>query len=555
MFGSVFVDNEKANKSIDDTDKKGKGLGGTLSSMIGTAAKVGAGIVAGVSIAGGAMIGLATKAGNAADRLLDLNSITGMSTDEIQRWERVTKVAGVSTDAMTNASQKLTKSLDTIINSGGKGAESLNKLGLSADQVSKMNADERMDAIAKALAGVEDKTERAKLGTDLLGGAWKDIAPIVDLGAEAMDKAKASANIISEEDLKKANDFRISMDVMKDRVSYLAMELGIKLIPVAQKLFDWVEDHMPQIEKAFDVAFKVIETVVTVAAEVIETYLFPILEFIYAWMEEHLPEIQAFFQSVFDAVSGIIQAFVEIALKFWNTFGDDIIKIASTTFETAKRVIESALKIVQGLINLFSGLLTGDWSRMGDGLKQIWQGLWDGIRTIVSGAWGNLSTAFSSLFSAIRGWFTGLASDAYNWGRNMISGFVDGIKSMFSAVSNAVSNVVDKAKDYIGFNSPTKEGEGRHIVEWGENMIEGFMDGIRNAIPDLQLTMANVIPNMDTMVQKPTQINGNTPESIRSGDIIIQNMTVRNDNDIMLIAKELDSLRQMRSRGRGLVTL
>ena len=41
LFGSVFVDNEKANKSIDETDKKGKGLGSTFGAMASKAGKAG----------------------------------------------------------------------------------------------------------------------------------------------------------------------------------------------------------------------------------------------------------------------------------------------------------------------------------------------------------------------------------------------------------------------------------------------------------------------------------------------------------------------------------
>lgn len=555
LFGSVFVDNEKANKSIDDTDKKGKGLSGTLTSMIGTAAKVGAGIVAGVTVAGGAMIGLATKAGNAADRLLDLSDITGMSTGEIQRWEKVTKVAGVSADAMTNASQKLTKSLDTMSNGSGKGAEALTKLGFSYDQIANMNADERMNALTAALAGVEDTTERARIGTDLFGGSWKDIAPIVGMGAEAMAEVKANANIFTEEDLKKANDFRISMDLMRDRVSFLAMDLGIKLIPVAEKFFDWVDKHMPEIEAVFDITFQVIETVVGVAVEVIEAYLIPALQVILEWVKKHLPEIQSFFKKTFDLISNIIKSFIEVVLKFWNVFGDDIIKIISTALNTAKTVFESVLKIIQGILNVFIGLLTGDWGRFAEGLKQIWQGLWTAIEAIVRGAWGMLSTAFSSLKSNIQGWFTGIARDAYNWGRNMISGFVDGIKSMGSAVANAASNTVKAAADYLKFWSPAKKGEGRFITQWGENMIDGFLDGVRNAIPDVEKTFNAVIPNMDMALNPNVVAAGNTSNNNHqySGDIVIQNMTVRNDSDIKRIARELYNLQKNAGRGVGIV--
>ncbi|MDD3741937.1 MAG: hypothetical protein PHH30_11940, partial [Bacteroidales bacterium] len=56
-FGSILVDNEEANKSISATEKKAGGLGSKLGSLIGTAAKVGAGIAVGVGAAGTALFG------------------------------------------------------------------------------------------------------------------------------------------------------------------------------------------------------------------------------------------------------------------------------------------------------------------------------------------------------------------------------------------------------------------------------------------------------------------------------------------------------------------
>ena len=202
-----MVANDKANQSLDDTDERAGKTGKTLGSLIGTAAKVGAGILAGVAVASGAVFGLATQAGNAADRLLDLSSITGMDTDEIQKWERVATVAGVSGDAVTNASQKFTKSIDVMDEKTNKGRAALEKLGFSLEGIENMNADQRMDAMVDALGKIEDPTERARLGTDLFGGSWKEIAPILDIGADRMKKVKDNANIISEEDLKKSNEF------------------------------------------------------------------------------------------------------------------------------------------------------------------------------------------------------------------------------------------------------------------------------------------------------------------------------------------------------------
>jgi hypothetical protein len=450
LFGSILVDNKDAEKSISSTDKKAGGLGETLTKVGGFALKAGA--VAGTAFvaAGGAALGLAKKVGDAADRLLDLNSITGMSTDEIQRWERVTKVAGVSTEAMTNASQKLTKSLDTIINSGGKGAESLSSLGLSIEQISGMNADERMNAIATALSGVDDKTERAKLGTDLLGKSWAEIAPIVDLGAEAMDKAKNSANIISEDDLKKANDFRIKMAEMGDKIAHVGMMLGVKLLPIAEKFFAWVEKAMPYIEKAVDVAFEVI----SVAIETVIVWIEKLIDWGKVWVEENqetVEKIKDGFMRFFEAVKGFFEGFISIVSVLWEQYGEYIVTNISTVFTLVKNIIGGAFNIITDIFSIFAALFKGDWAALWEGVKSLFSNIITLVVDVFGGALDlviNQFKAFGAIFNNIwEGIKTGIAA-AVNF-------IIGKINAMIGSVTSAINTVTSLASKIPGINIPT----------------------------------------------------------------------------------------------------
>ena len=95
----------------------------------------------------------------------------------------------------------------------------------------------------------------------------------------------------------------------------------------------------------------------------------------------------------------------------------------------------------------------------------------------------------------------------------MISGFVDGIKSKISAVTDAVSNVTSAVKGFLGFSSPAKKGEGRHIVNWGANMIDGFLDGVRSQERNAQLAMNNIVGAMQPSSMETIDINGSIARS------------------------------------------
>ena len=67
LFGSIFIDNEEANKSISKTEEKAEGLGSKLGNGIKTAAKWGAAIVGGATAAAGGLMAVATKTAATTD--------------------------------------------------------------------------------------------------------------------------------------------------------------------------------------------------------------------------------------------------------------------------------------------------------------------------------------------------------------------------------------------------------------------------------------------------------------------------------------------------------
>ena len=499
-----MVNNDKANKSLDDTDKRADKTGKTFGSLIATGAKVGAGILAGAAVAGGAMLGLATKAGNAADRLLDLSSITGMTTDEIQKWERVTTVAGVSLDTVTNASQKFTKSLDVMGEESNKGRAALGELGMSLEQVKGMNADQRMDAIVESLGKIEDPTERARLGTDLLGGSWKEIAPILDVGADRLKDVKDNANIISEEDLNKANEFRIKMDTMKEKAGVLGMELGVKLIPVFDKFFAWIEKYIPIIEEKTDLAFKVIgEAIVKVGTAVTKTKEF---------FTDHWEVLAPILAGV--AAGAITFGVITLATKAWT---------AATKLVTAA---QAALSLVMNLspmgkVILLVGLLVA----AGVALYQNW----DTVKEKASDLWFAIKNAFRKGVNGAIGFINNLIKQI-----NKIPG-VDApliARVELRTTDNSKAKTMD---DRLG-NSGYKPGNNAQ----GTDYWRGGLTWVGEEGPEIVRLPrgSQVIPNDKAMAG-----GGIT--------LYIQNLYNNRKQDVEELAQELEMYRQMHSKALG----
>lgn len=235
------------------------------------------------------------------------------------------------------------------------------------------------------------------------------------------------------------------------------------------------------------------ETIFNAVKDIIEQ----VIGYIVPWVQEKLQVLKDFWeqnseqimQAVQNAFS-IIQGIIEFVMPI-------ITAIIKGAWDIIKSVFDAAIGIIMGLVKTLSSLLTGDFEGIKSGLTKIWTSLWDGIKGIVSGAWGLLSGAFGALWDNISGWFGDLKTAAFDWGSNMIDGFVDGMKSMGQAVANAAKDVVKKAGDFLKFWSPAKKGEGRYIRHWGRNMIDGFLDGVRDEEENAGLAMENVIKRMN----------------------------------------------------------
>lgn len=95
--------------------------------------------------------------------------------------------------------------------------------------------------------------------------------------------------------------------------------------------------------------------------------------------------------------------------------------------------------------------------------------------------------------------------DLYKSGQNLINGFVRGIKSKIQSAKNAVSNVSQTVKDYLGWHSPTKKGAGSDSDKWIPNLMEMMLEGFDK----YQRKLAVMSNNMAGII-----LQGNNPNAM-----------------------------------------
>lgn len=274
--------------------------------------------------AGGALVGLAglgVKAAKDADELNTLSKQTGLSTEELQKMQYASDLIDVNVDDITSAFTRMKKQLDS-------GEEKFEAIGVHTKD---MNGNLRDSETVfyetiQALGQIENETERDVQAMEIFGKSADELAGLIDDGGEAFrrlgDEAKANGNIISQEELDKANELNDTLDKLKAEMGSSLAQVGVSiaqalapvieaLVPMLQKVADFIKELNPE-------TIKIVAIILAIVAA-----LSPLLGLISA-VAAAVPTIIAVVGALFSplgvviALVGAIIAVGVLVIKHWD---------------------------------------------------------------------------------------------------------------------------------------------------------------------------------------------------------------------------------------------
>lgn len=170
-------------RSREQSFRLAEGWKSQLGSIAGAAAKWSAAMAAaGV----GATAALVKSAIDSADATNILAGKLGITTEALSKLEYAAKLSDVSQGALEGGLKRLTKTLADAQDPASKAASALASIGLSAEQLLALPADEQLGAIADALGRVGNQSERAALAQRLFGRAGVDLLPLLAEGSQGI---------------------------------------------------------------------------------------------------------------------------------------------------------------------------------------------------------------------------------------------------------------------------------------------------------------------------------------------------------------------------------
>lgn len=420
FFVKVGLDAKEATKGLTDLSKNLKDVGKDLQDAGG---KMTTWVTGPIVAAGAGIVALASSTANYADRLLDLTDITGMSSDSIQRWGYVAKMAGVDGETVTGAVEGLVRRLPALQAEGGKATEGLKKMGLSFSDLETMSPDDMISTLISKLSAMEDPMERNAIGSQLFGGEWKNLAPILGMGAEAIEKAKLEAYdmgaVMSGDALKSADDYRISMEQLQTQFTGVIREIAGNFLPIL------TNDVIPFIQNNVIPAFQ--------------------------WIADKISNLIKWFK----ALDPDMQKYIVVMIAIFAAMGP-------------------VISIIGGLISVLGFLL----SPVGLAVAAIVALIAIGVALYLK--WDEIVAWFKTVPDMIKKFFSGIYESMKDIGKNIIDGLWTGLKNAWDGltrwISDAIAGLSKTAKKLLGIASPSKV-----FMGIGENVALGLAKGIDSA--------------------------------------------------------------------------
>lgn len=234
---------KKLGDKAEDTSKKMNLLGDEKFNK--QIQKISAGIGIGLV---GALGAAAVKAGMAADDINTMAKQTGLSTEEIQKFQYASERIDVPIETLTKSMAKQIKSMKAVQDGTKLSVDAYKALGVEV-----LNTDGSLrdgqtvyGEVIDALGKMENETERDALAMQILGKSAQDLNPLILGGADALKQygkeAEEAGLILSQETLDAANKFNDALDEAKAKGTATFMKIGASV----------AEDLLPYIEKAFE---------------------------------------------------------------------------------------------------------------------------------------------------------------------------------------------------------------------------------------------------------------------------------------------------------------
>ena len=527
LVAKLTLDSSEYEQGLSDAESSAGGFGDKL----GTAAKVGAGAMAGITTAtvaaGAAFVKGAGDVASYGDDIDKNSQKMGISATAYQEWDAILQHSGTSMNAMKGGIMTLSKAAE-------KGDETFAKLGITQEELKNMNQEELFARTIQGLQNMEEGTERTAIASKLLGGSSKQLGALLNTSAEDTEamrkKVHELGGVMSDDAVKAAAAYQDSLQDMNTAIDGVKRGIVSNFLPSlttamdgigmlfsgnsteglgkikegASQFISTLSDTIPKVieiggniimaltqaivENLPSILDAGIQAIVTLAKGISDSLpeLIPsVVEAVMTMVETLLDNIDLIIdaalqlmiglaQGLINAIPKIIEKIPVIIEKIVSALVGAIPQIASAGVQLFVALVTNLPQIIMSIVAAVPQIISGIVKAFGQGfekMKEVGKKLFTSLGNALGSGVGAVKEKAGNLMTSIRNAFSNAGETMKNIGSKISTGLHNGISGAASKVSQIAGKVFTSIKNVF-----TKAPE--VLANIGRNLMVGLYNGI-----------------------------------------------------------------------------
>jgi len=258
IVGRMVLDTSKWSASVTKVKADQKTLGGLSARTAQSFQRMGRTMtIAGAALLG-TMGGLVREYARAGDEVHKMGLRTGFTAERLSELQYAAQISGTNLNALEKGVKRMAKTITDASEGMTTYQRAFDRIGVNYEALAQLSPEQQFDAIAEAIARVEDPTIRAATAQDIFGRAGTQLLPLFDQGVDGMrrlsEKAHELGRIYDEEAAAKAARLVDAQTSLKTAFQGLAVSLAENIVPALSKLVEgissivgkfnqWAQEH------------------------------------------------------------------------------------------------------------------------------------------------------------------------------------------------------------------------------------------------------------------------------------------------------------------------
>lgn len=288
-------------------------------------------------------------------------------------------------------------------------------------------------------------------------------------------------------------------DIVEFGLEMLQETLSSNLGSILDSIPELVELGKDLILNLYNSALEAIPDLINLASDIVNFL-------VTAFMENWPSIFQSGVDFVFQLVDGLIQSVPAMADAAWNL----ITSLLTTIYENAPQYISAGFQVVSNLIdglvqripqvistiaNMVGNILTTIWNNLPQILEagvKIISSLISGIAKMIPEVLGKIAKMGSDIIQN----FTGI--DLWSAGKAIIDGFLGGLKSAWSAVTDFIGGIANWISEHKGPISYDK----RLLIPHGNAIMNSLQKGLENGFSGVKSQVISIAEEINDVVDE-----------------------------------------------------